>query len=168
MHEAQNKPVIYGRFAWEHTEMDEIRHSALDHSIAIIEDAAETFGLEFHGKNTGNIGETKMYSFYWSKTMKTDEGWIPVTDRKALYDLYLVLRNHGRTPGEKMFWNAEVNYKYKMSSMQAALGHAQLESIEAPVDRKWQIFPWYRGDLPSVEGITLNSEPSGTKIRIGW
>ena len=52
-----------------------------------------------------------------------------VTDRKDLYERCLALRDHGRAPGEKMFWNAEVGYKYKMSSMQAALGLAQWNAL---------------------------------------
>jgi len=62
-----------------------------------------------------------------------------------------------------MFWNTEVAYKYKMSSMQATLGLAQLERIEELVGRKRQIFDWYRSKLGSVEGITLNYEAPGTK-----
>jgi len=144
-------------------EMDAIRDIAHDHGIAIIEDAAEAIGSEYHGKRSGSFGDTGVFSFHGSKTMTTGEGGMLVTDRKDLYDRCLVLRDHGRAPGEKMFWNAEVGYKYKMSSMQAALGLAQLERIEELVERKRQIFTWYRQNLQSVEGITLNCEPSGTK-----
>jgi perosamine synthetase len=67
-----------------------------------------------------------------------------------------------------MFWNAEVGYKYKMNSMQAALGLAQLECIDELMERKRQIFMWYHENLQSIEGITLNCESPGTKIPIGW
>jgi len=69
----------------------------------------------------------------------------------------------GEHRAKKMFWNAEVGYKYKMSSMQAALGLAKLERIEELVERKRQIFRYYQENLQSVEGITLDCEPSGTK-----
>lgn len=144
-------------------EMDAIRDIALDHGIAIIEDAAEAIGSEYHGKRSGSFGDTGVFSFHGSKTMTTGEGGMLVTDRKDLYDRCLALRDHGRAPGEKMFWNAEVGYKYKMSSMQAALGLAQLERIDELVERKRQIFSWYRQNLEPIEGITLNYEPSGTK-----
>ena len=62
-----------------------------------------------------------------------------------------------------MFWNTEVAYKYKMSSMQAALGLAQLERIEELVNRKRQIFAWYQSELAGLKGLTLNYEPPGTK-----
>jgi perosamine synthetase len=144
-------------------EMDAVRNIAHDHGIAIIEDAAEAIGSEYHGKRSGSFGDTGVFSFHGSKTMTTGEGGMLVTERKDLYDRCLALRDHGRAPGEKMFWNAEVGYKYKMSSMQAALGLAQLERIDELVERKRQIFSWYRQNLQPVEGITLNSEPSGTK-----
>lgn len=63
-----------------------------------------------------------------------------VTDRVDIYNDCLFLRDHGRKPGDKMFWNTEVGYKYKMSSMQAALGLAQLERVEEIVSRKREIF----------------------------
>lgn len=144
-------------------EMNAIRDIAHDHNIAIIEDAAEAIGSEYNKKKAGSFGDTGVFSFHGSKTMTTGEGGMLVTDRKDLYARCLALRDHGRAPGEKMFWNAEVGYKYKMSSMQAALGLAQLERIEELVDKKRQIFSWYQQNLKSVEGVTLNYEAPGTK-----
>ena len=89
-------------------EMDTNRDIAHDHGIAIIEDAAEAIGSEYHGKRSGSFGDTGVFSFHRSKTMTTGEGGMLVTDRKDLYERCLALRDHGRAPGEKMFWNAEV------------------------------------------------------------
>jgi perosamine synthetase len=50
-----------------------------------------------------------------------------------------------------------------MSSMQAALGLAQLERVDELIRRKREIFQWYKERLQDVPGITLNAEPSGTK-----
>jgi len=131
--------------------------------IDYVADAAEAIGSEYHGKRSGSFGDTGVFSFHGSKTMTTGEGGMLVTDREDLYSRCLILRDHGRAPGEKMFWNAEVGYKYKMSSMQAALGLAQLERIEELVEKKRQIFSWYQQNLQLVEGITLNYEGPGTK-----
>jgi perosamine synthetase len=62
-----------------------------------------------------------------------------------------------------MFFNTEVAYKYRMSSLQAALGLAQLERIEELVARKRQIFAWYQKELADADGVTLNFEAPGTK-----
>lgn len=60
-----------------------------------------------------------------------------------------------------MFLNEEVAYKYKMSSLQAALGLAQLERMGELVQRKREIFGWYKEDLNGIPDITLNNEEDG-------
>ncbi len=132
-------------------------------NIAVIEDAAEALGSEYKGKKAGTFGITGTFSFHGSKTMTTGEGGMLVTNNKGIVDRVLFLRDHGRKPGDVMFFNAEVGYKYKMSSMQAALGLAQIERVDELVTRKRQIFNWYKSELGDIDGITLNYEPDGTK-----
>ena len=144
-------------------DMDGIRDVAKRRSIAIIEDAAEAIGSEYRGKKAGSFGDTGVFSFHGSKTLATGEGGMLVTDREDIYHRALFLGDHGRKPGDNMFWNTEVAYKYKMSSMQAALGLGQLERIEVLVRRKCQVFSWYKEELSSVEGVTLNYEANTTK-----
>lgn len=136
-----------------------IRDVARQHDIAIIEDAAEAIGSEYKGRKAGSFGDIGVFSFHGSKTLTTGEGGMLVTNREDIYYRVLFLRDHGRKPGDKMFWNTEVAYKYKMSSLQAALGLAQLERIEELIARKRQIFEWYREQLGEVAGLRLNYEP---------
>jgi perosamine synthetase len=143
-------------------DMDAIRSIAQRHNIAVIEDAAEALGAKYKGKHAGSFGDTGVFSFHGSKTVTTGEGGMLVTDREDLYYRIQILRDHGRQPGDHMFWNTEVAYKYKMSSLQAALGLAQLERIDELLERKRQQFEWYKKELTAVDGITLNTEPSGT------
>lgn len=144
-------------------EMDSIRGIARQHAIAVIEDAAEAIGSTYKGKMAGSFGDTGVFSFHGSKTLTTGEGGMLVTDREDVYERALALRDHGRKPDDKMFWNTEVAYKYKMSSLQAALGLAQLERIDELVARKRQIFNWYAEGLNSLDGVALNYEAPGTK-----
>jgi perosamine synthetase len=144
-------------------DMDAIQDVARRRGVAIIEDAAEAIGSEYEGKKAGSFGGTGVFSFHGSKTLTTGEGGMLVTDKDDIRQRVLFLRDHGRKPGDTAFFNTEVAYKYKMSSMQAALGLAQLERIDELVERKRQIFAWYQEELAKVEGITLNYEPMGTK-----
>jgi perosamine synthetase len=75
----------------------------------------------------------------------------------------MIARDHGRTPGDTMFFNAEIGWKYKMSSMQAALGLAQIERLDELVRRKRDIFCWYQEGLRGIEGVRLNAEPPDSK-----
>ena len=142
---------------------DAIRAVAARYNLAVIEDAAEALGSEYQGKKAGSLGDTGVFSFHGSKTLTTGEGGMLVTDSPEISERVLFLRDHGRRPGDTMFWNAEVAYKYKMSSMQAALGLAQMERIDELVERKRAIFSWYQQELAGVEGLSLNYEPPGTK-----
>jgi perosamine synthetase len=159
---AKTKAVIPVDLYGNMPDMDGIRDIAKRHGIAIIEDAAEAIGSEYKRRKAGSFGDTGVFSFHGSKTLTTGEGGVVVSDREDIYQRVLVLRDHGRRPGDTMFWNAEVAYKYKMSSMQAALGLAQLERIEDLIARKRQIFAWYCEELSGIEGTSLNHEAPGT------
>lgn len=139
-----------------------IRSVADANGIAVIEDAAEAIGSEFEGRRAGSFGDTGVFSFHGSKTLTTGEGGMLVTDRDDIYDRVMVLRDHGRQPSDILFRNSEVAFKYKMSGMQAALGLAQLERVEALVERKREIFSWYERELADLANVALNAQPPST------
>jgi perosamine synthetase len=129
--------------------------------VPVIEDAAEAVGSSHCGRPAGNFGVAAVFSFHGSKTVTTGEGGMLVTDDRALFDRIQTLRDHGRDRGDRFFFNSEVGFKYKMSSMQAALGLAQLERIDELVERKRDIFGWYQARL--AQHVQLNAEPPGTR-----
>lgn len=149
---------LYGSVA----DWDAIRTIADAHGIAVIEDAAEAIGSQYKGQRAGSFGETGVFSFHGSKTLTTGEGGMLVTDRDDIFERILVLRDHGRQPGDTLFRNAEVAFKYKMSGVQAALGLAQLERIKELVKRKREIFSWYQRELVGLADVALNAEPPST------
>lgn len=141
---------------------DALQAVARAHGIEVIEDAAEAIGASYLGRRAGSLGHAGVFSFHGSKTLTTGEGGLLATSDDALFERAAVLRDHGRRPGDKAFFNAEVAYKYRMSSLQAALGLAQLERVDALVAMKRRIFGWYEERLRGIPGLTLNVEPEGT------
>lgn len=144
-------------------EWDAILDIARRHRIAVIEEAAEAIGSIYHGKQAGSLGDTGVFSFHGTKTLTTGEGGMLVTDREDLYCRVLVLRDHGRKPGDTGFYFEEIGFKYKMSSLQAAFGLAQIERVEELITRKRQQHAWYRRELSEIPGVRLNVEPPGTR-----
>lgn len=163
----RTKAVIVVDLYGNMPDMAPILKLAADRQIAVIEDAAEAIGSQYDGRKAGSFGIASVFSFHGSKTLTTGEGGMLLTDDEALQQRCLFLRDHGRLPGDRMFRNAEVAFKYKMSSMQAALGLAQIERIEELVIRKREIFEWYRRAFGSACGITLNSETANV-INTYW
>jgi perosamine synthetase len=136
---------------------------ALARGLAVIEDAAESVGAEQGGRPAGAFGDAGVFSFHGSKTLTTGEGGLLATARDDLHRRALVLRDHGRQPGDTMFVNGEVAWKYKLSALQAALGLAQLERLPELMQRKRAIMGWYREELGGCDGLVLNRDVPGTR-----
>ena len=134
------------------------------HGIAIIEDAAEAIGSMSQGRRCGAIGTFGTFSFHGTKTITTGEGGMFVTNDAKLFEQVLTLSNHGRDRRQtRQFWPDRLGFKYKMSNIQAAIGCAQLERIDELIARKREIFTNYAERLTTLDGLTMNPEPSGTQ-----
>lgn len=141
---------------------DKIIKLASKLNIAVIEDAAEAIGSEYNGVKAGGFGRVSCFSFHGSKTLSCGEGGMLVTDEKDIYERVRILADHGRIAPS--FYNTEIAYKYKMSSVQAGLGLAQLERIDELVAKKRQIFKWYYDRLGDHHKIAqMNHEPENVK-----
>lgn len=132
------------------------------HGIPVIEDAAEAIGSRLGDRRAGSMGVFGTFSFHGTKTVTTGEGGMFVTQDPELYERVLTFNNHGRKPGQtKQFWADMIGFKYKMSNVQAAIGCAQMERIEALIAQKRHIFAAYRERLAGLP-LAMNPEPVGT------
>jgi perosamine synthetase len=155
---------LYGNLC----DMDRLLAIGREHGIPVIEDAAEAIGSVYFGKRTGSMGAFGAFSFHGTKTLTTGEGGMFVTSDPDLYERVLTLSNHGRARGQtKQFWPDVVGFKYKMSNIQASIGCAQTERLDALIDRKREIFNYYRDRVSRFPCINLNPEPQGT-INGAW
>lgn len=142
--------------------MDKIMEIAREHGLKVVEDAASSAGALYRGRPAGSFGDFSAFSFQGAKIMATGEGGMLLASDPALFERARTLANHGRDARDP-FRSNEIGCKYKMSNLQAALGLAQLERIEELVEKKRQIFEWYRESLEGVKGITLGVERPGTR-----
>jgi perosamine synthetase len=142
-------------------DMDAIRAVANEHALRIVEDSAQSLGSKFKGKLSGTFGDAGVFSFHGTKTLTTGEGGMFITNDSDLHQRAQVLRDHGRTKENfRNFYNTEVAFKYRMSSLQAAFGFGQLERIDELIDKKRQLFRWYQQRLAGIPGLQLNAEPT--------
>lgn len=155
---------IYGNLC----DMDRLLAIGARHGIPVIEDAAEAIGSQYKGQRAGSMGVFGSFSFHGTKTLTTGEGGMFVTSDAALYERVLTLSNHGRARGQtKQFWPDMVGFKYKISNIQAAIGCAQTERIEALISRKREILGTYSKLLSGHADISLNPEAPGN-INGAW
>ena len=137
-------------------------------NIPIIEDAAEAIGSVYHHHRAGSMGKFGVFSFHGSKTITTGEGGMFVTNDPSLYESALTISNHGRERKQvKQFWPTQIGLKYKMTSLQAAVGCAQLTRLDDLVKRKREILIYYHDKLEKWPLVIMNPEPVGT-INGAW
>lgn len=138
--------------------------------VPVIEDAAESLGayLSVDGARTraaGTMGTLGIFSFDGSKMITTSVGGMLVSDREDLVTHARKLARQAREPVDH-YEHTEIGYNYRMSSVHAALGRAQLPALPARVAARRAVFAAYRERLEGTPGITLQPEaPWGGHVR---
>lgn len=98
--------------------------------LILVEDAAESLGSYYKGRHTGNFGHIGALSFNGNKIMTTGGGGMLLADevvgKRAKH-----LTTTAKIPHPYEFVHDEVGYNYRMPNLNAALGCAQLEQLEA-------------------------------------
>jgi len=107
----RTKAVIVVDLYGNMPDLDPILALCRERSIAVIEDAAEAAGATYKGRPAGSFGAFSAFSFHGSKTLTTGEGGMLLVDDEAAHRRCLKLRDHGRAPGDRMFWNDEIGQK---------------------------------------------------------
>lgn len=142
---------LYGHPA----DMDAINAIAREHNLLVIEDAAESHGAKYKGKPTGGLGSCGVFSFYGNKIITTGEGGMITTNDPEIYRRAKILRDHGMDP-QRRYWYSERGFNYRMTNIQAAIGMAQMEKIDTFVDKRRDVFGWYRDLIHTSNQIRLN------------
>jgi len=143
-------------------EMDPLLALAERYSLALIEDAAEAHGAEYKGKRCGGFGHISCFSFYANKIITTGEGGMVLTDREDYAARARLLRNL-YFGSEDRFRHEDIGYNFRLTNFQAAIGLAQLETIDERLARKRWIAKKYQERLESVCGLQLPVEEPGVK-----
>lgn len=144
--------------------MDTLTEIADEFNLYLIEDSAEAIGSQFKGRYAGSIGDFGVFSFHGSKTITTGEGGMLTTNNAELAESVRALNNHGRLTSEtRQFWPSMIGYKYKMTNIQAAIGCAQMARFDELIERKKQIFDYYKNSLDEFVDVSLNQVQENCK-----
>lgn len=150
---------LYGHPA----EMDPIMAFARRHALFVVEDAAEAHGAEYLGKKVGSFGDCATFSFFGNKIVTTGEGGMVTTNNDELAAQLRLLRGQGMDP-KRRYWFPVVGYNYRMTNIQAAIGLAQMESIDQALAERARLATWYDEALaPLADAIVLPSTASWAK-----
>ena len=127
------------------------------HGIYLIEDAAESLGATFNGKHTGTFGEFGVYSFNGNKILTTSGGGMLISPNREYIKKAMFYSTQAKE-AHIYYEHKEYGYNYRMSNVLAAIGVAQMEVIEDRVNKKREIFDWYKEFLGDIDEIRFMPE----------
>jgi perosamine synthetase len=136
-------------------DMDALRALAERWGLALVEDAAESLGSVYRGRHTGTIGAVGTLSFNGNKIVTTGGGGAVLTGDDALAERARHLCTTARVGAGWHFVHDQVGYNYRMPSLNAALGLAQLEQLPHLLAAKRALARRYAEAFASVPGVAF-------------
>ncbi|MCH7702087.1 MAG: DegT/DnrJ/EryC1/StrS family aminotransferase [Planctomycetes bacterium] len=139
---------IYGQTC----DMAALTKLAQGHDLLMVEDAAQGMGVTCGDRHVGTFGDIGCMSFFADKTITTGEGGVLLVNDQELAERCMYFKNQGRLE-RGSFVHPQMGYNFRITDMQAAIGVAQFERIDAVIARKREIVDLYREHLAAAPGI---------------
>lgn len=116
--------------------MTEIKDIAIKYGLKVIEDAACALGAELNGVKSGLFGDISSFSFHPRKTITSGEGGLIITRDNDLADKMRSMRNHGFHISEGVSKVVLPGFNYRITDIQSALLHGQLQTLNDQIEKK--------------------------------
>jgi aminotransferase in exopolysaccharide biosynthesis len=129
--------------------------------LALVEDAAESLGSLYKGRHTGTFGLLGTLSFNGNKIITTGGGGMILADG-TLGARAKHITTTAKRPHLYEYFHDEVGYNYRLPNINAALGCAQLERLEAFVANKRELASRYLSHF-SGSDMQFVTEPAGCR-----
>lgn len=143
-------------------DMDALGAIASDFGLTVVEDATEALGSRYRGKACGGLATLGVLSFNGNKIVTTGGGGALLTGDARLAERARHLATTAKLPHKWAFLHDEVGWNYRLPSLNAALGLAQLEQLEGFVRAKRVLASRYAQTFASMPGVRFLAEPEGT------
>jgi len=137
--------------------MNEISKIAKLYQIPIIEDAAEALGSKYNNQPLGTFSDFGIYSFNGNKIITASSGGALVSNNKKLIERAKFLATQARDEASH-YQHSVIGYNYRISNVCAAIGLGQLDVLSHRIERKREIFNFYKTSLSDISDITFLEE----------
>ena len=144
---------LYGQSA----QLDTILKLCQQYGITLIEDAAEALGATFRGKALGSFGLFGIFSFNGNKIITTSGGGMLVTDDQQAAEQIRKWSTQSRDPASH-YEHSELGFNYRMSNLLAALGNAQMQSLDEKITNckaHYEAYSETFSNIPAIEMMPI-------------
>ncbi len=142
---------------------DRIQAVADAHHLFVIEDAAQSFGAEYHRRKTCALSELACTSFFPAKPLGAyGDGGMCFTQDDHINDVLQSLRIHGQ--GRDKYENIRIGINGRLDTLQAAVLLAKFEIFPEEIELRQQVAQGYSRLLSTLNpGLSVPFVPPGTK-----
>ena len=143
---------LYGQVA----DMAEINALAARHGLAVIEDAAQSFGALYQGRRSGALSTFGATSFFPSKPLGCyGDGGALFTDDDRLAQAAREIRVHGQSA---RYTHTRLGVGGRMDTLQCAVVLGKLERFGWELERRAALGARYQQLLQAVEQVTVRPD----------
>jgi dTDP-4-amino-4,6-dideoxygalactose transaminase len=144
---------LYGQSA----DLEPIAAACQEFGVTLVEDAAESLGATYQGRQTGTVADYALLSFNGNKMITTTGGGAVVARDEAAIARMKKWANQSREPAVE-YLHAEYGFNYRMSNVLAGIGRGQLRVIDERVAARRRIFERYRDAFANIPGVMPQPE----------
>ncbi len=141
--------------------IDEIKAICDKHGVPLVEDAAESLGATYKGKQTGTFGKYGIYSFNGNKIITTSGGGMLVSEDEERIAKVRFWVTQSREKA-RHYEHKEIGYNYRMSNIVAGIGRGQLKVLDLRIKQKTEIYNRYKEGLKEITDIEFQPIPENT------
>ena len=138
------------------------------HGLLLVTDSAEGLGSSYRGRPLGSFGRAGCFSFSPNKFVTTGQGGVVTTNDEAIYHRLLEIKDQGRpvrgTGGDDM--HPSMGFNFKFTDLQAAMGLAQLGSLDARIEAARRRDALYLEYLGNMSGARLGAIQEDGEARL--
>ena len=156
------KAVIVVHLYGTPAKIDEIKEICDKHNVPLVEDAAESLGATYKGKQTGTFGKYGIYSFNGNKIITTSGGGMLVSDDEERIAKVRFWATQAREKA-RHYEHKEIGYNYRMSNIVAGIGRGQLKVLDERIGQKTDIYNNYKEAFKEIEDIEMEPIPENSK-----
>ena len=156
------KAVVIVHLYGTPAKMDEIMAICNEHNVPLVEDAAESLGATYKGKQTGTFGKYGIFSFNGNKIITTSGGGMLVSDDEERIQKVRFWATQSRDKA-RYYQHSEIGYNYRMSNIVAGIGRGQLKVLNDRLAKKKEIYETYKEGFKDITEIEMKPVPVDIK-----
>lgn len=154
MQKYRPKAVVCVNLYGQSADYDKICAICNEYDVTLIEDAAESLGATYKGKETGTFGKYGIFSFNGNKIITTSGGGMLVSNDEERMDKVLFWITQARDAAP-WYQHTELGYNYRMSNVLAGIGLGQMDAIDLRIEQKHNIYENYKKAFADIDCMEM-------------